>query len=94
MNEEKSQLLSSSGENSDHEEQSGSYGTDREDQDRLLRTAGYGFFHILLVAVCGMATAADGTQVFAVGFVVPIAEEDLHLSTARKGYLDASVFIG
>ena len=87
---EKTQLLSDS-------EGSGSASSAEEGErelERLLSAAGYGFFHLLLLLVSSLATAADGVEVLGVGFVVPIAEEDLRLNTIRKGYLDASVFVG
>ena len=62
--------------------------------EELLYSSGYGFFHVLLILVTGLATAADAVEIFGVSFVVPIAEKDLDLTTATKGYLDASIFIG
>lgn len=62
--------------------------------EALLSTAGYGLFHVLLLLVIGLATAADSVEIFGVSFVLPIADQDLDLSTAHKGYLDASIFIG
>ena len=73
--------------------------TTQEDKDArelegLLKSAGYGFFHILLTVLSGIVLAADAVEVIGVGFVVPIADKDLNLTTAQKGYLDASVFVG
>ena len=62
--------------------------------EELLNTAGFGFYHVLLVLVSGLATAADSIEVFGVSFVVPVADQDLELTTARKGWLDASIFMG
>ena len=62
--------------------------------ERLLDSAGYGFFHVLVILVSALALSADAVEILGVGFVVPIAEQDLNLNTARKGYLDASVFVG
>ena len=59
-----------------------------------LKKAGFGVFHVILVLVTGLATAADSVEIFGVSFVLPIADDDLDLSTAHKGYLDASIFIG
>jgi hypothetical protein len=66
---------------------------DRE-LERLLDSAGYGFFHVLVLLVLALALSADAVEVVGVGFVVPVAEQDLALDTPRKGYLDASVFVG
>ena len=72
--------------------------TDDHEKDReleeLLSTAGYGLFHVVVLLVSALSIGADAVEVLGVAFVVPIAEEDLNLTTARKGYLDASVFIG
>ena len=67
---------------------------DARQLERFLRHAGFGFFHVVLLLVIGLATAADAVEIFGVSFVVPIAEDDLELSTADKGWLDASIFIG
>ena len=62
-------------------------------EDRL-DTAGYGSFHVILILVAGIAAAADSVEIFGVSFVLPVADKDLDLSTALKGYLDASIFMG
>ena len=70
-------------------------GEDRERElERLLSASGYGLFHALLLLIATLCSAVDATEVLGVAFVMPVAEEDLKLTTARKGYLDASVFIG
>ena len=56
--------------------------------------AGFGVFHAFLLMATGLATAADAIEIFGVSFVVPVAEDDLNLSTSDKGWLDASIFIG
>ena len=62
--------------------------------EELLDSAGFGFFHVLLMILSGAALASDAIEEVGVAFVVPIAEEDLDLTTVRKGYLDGSVFVG
>lgn len=64
--------------------------------EEMLDTAGYGLFHVLVLLVSALSIGADAVEVLSVAFVVPVAEaeEDLNLTTARKGYLDASIFIG
>lgn len=73
-------------------------GDKRKQRDRkleeLLYSAGFGVFHVILILVTGLATAADAVEIFGVSFVIPIADRDLDLSTAHKGYLDASIFLG
>lgn len=62
--------------------------------ESYLKFSGFGVFHVFLLLVSGLATAADAIEIFGVSFVVPIAEGDLSLSTGDKGWLDASIFIG
>ena len=62
--------------------------------EQQLNLAGFGFFHVLLITVSGLAMAADSVEIFGVSFVVPIADKDLGLTTVEKGWLDASIFIG
>lgn len=62
--------------------------------ERMLSASGYGLFHVLLLLIACLPSAMAAVEVIGVAFVMPVAEEDLKLSTARKGYLDASVFIG
>ena len=62
--------------------------------EEQLSRAGFGFFHVMLVMVSGLATAADSVEIFGVSFVVPIADRDLRLNSADKGWLDAIIFIG
>ena len=62
--------------------------------ETYLKFSGFGIFHVFLLLVSGLATAADAVEIFGVSFVVPIAEDYLNLSTGDKGWLDASIFIG
>jgi len=62
--------------------------------EQQLTRAGFGFFHVVLLMVSGLVTAADSVEIFGVSFVVPIADRDLGLNSAEKGWLDAIVFIG
>ena len=62
--------------------------------EKQLESAGFGFFHVLLLLGSGLATAADAVEIFGVSFVVPIADSDLNLDSAKKGWLDAIIFLG
>ena len=62
--------------------------------ERQLNIAGFGFFHVVIIMVSGLALAADSVEIFGVSFVVPIADKDLGLTTVEKGWLDASIFMG
>ncbi len=68
-------------------------GKESKDLEGLLDSTGYGFFHVLLTILTGIALATDAIEVLGVAFIVPIAGKDLDL-TANKSYLDASVFVG
>ncbi len=61
--------------------------------EELIKSSGFGLFHVILVIVSGLALTADCVEVMAVSFVVPVAD-DLNMSTAEKGYLNASIFVG
>ena len=62
--------------------------------EACLENAGFGLFHVLLLLIAGLAVAADAVEIFGISFVVPVAERDLHLSSADKGWLDAIIFVG
>ena len=52
------------------------------------------FFLNQLLAVCGGANAADAVEILAVSFILPAAQDDLHLSGAEKGWLAGVIFAG
>ena len=62
--------------------------------ENYLKYSGFGLFHVFLLLVSGLATAADAVEIFGVSFVLPVAEEDIGLSTSNKGWLQASIFVG
>ncbi|CAF1259033.1 unnamed protein product, partial [Didymodactylos carnosus] len=62
--------------------------------DVLMSNAGLGRFHIWLTIVCGLANASDAIEVICVSFLLPSAECALSLDATKKGYLNASIFIG
>jgi len=59
-----------------------------------IRQTGYGKFHYLLLAICGWANASDAIEMIAVSFLLPSAECDLDMNSARKGWVTSSMFIG
>ncbi len=87
MNVEKDSAALSNNEAEEHEARA-------RELESYLRASGFGFFHVILLVVVGLATAADAVEVFSISFVLPIAGEDLDLTTAHKGWLDAGIFIG
>eukprot|EP00051_Salpingoeca_urceolata_P004171 m.63256 g.63256 ORF g.63256 m.63256 type:complete len:491 (-) comp13437_c0_seq2:1066-2538(-) len=63
--------------------------------DRVLEAAGVGRFTYTLLALCGLANAADAVEILAISFVITTtAECDLWLTDTRKGWLTATLFIG
>ena len=56
--------------------------------------AGYGKFHVLLLALCGWAVSSDAIEVLSVSFMLPSAQCDLKLSSGDKGWLNAIIFGG
>merc|ERR550519_3156761 len=56
--------------------------------------AGYGKFHYWLLFVCGWANASDAVEVLCISFLLPSAECDLSLTSDRKGWLSAILFVG
>ena len=60
--------------------------------ESYLKSSSLGFFLVFLLIVVGLATAVDAVELFSVAFVLPIAGQDLDLTTARKGWVTASLF--
>ncbi|XP_066270214.1 synaptic vesicle glycoprotein 2C-like [Branchiostoma lanceolatum] len=65
-----------------------------QDYENALQEAGFGRYQWTLFAALGMGLAADGVEIFVVGFVLPSAERDLCLSDQRKGWLGGIIFLG
>ena len=91
---ENSTLLPTSTVTVEEAEHGGDQNRDVRRLEAFLEDTGFGFFHVLVILFTGLATAADSVEIFGVAFVVPIAEDDLDLSSADKGWLDAIVFVG
>lgn len=95
MDETSNLLSSSAGEATAEEDtESEQQHDDVRDLEKQLFHAGFGFFHVILLLISGLATAADAVEIFGVSFIVPIAESDLDLDSGKKGWLDAVIFIG
>lgn len=52
------------------------------------------YFLNQLLVVCGGANAADAVEILAVSFILPAAQDDLHLSGLEKGWLAGMIFAG
>ena len=66
---------------------------ERQLEDQL-STVGFGFFHVLLAFIVALADAANMVEIFGVSFILPLDDIELVLRTARKGYMNASIFVG
>ncbi|XP_078286089.1 synaptic vesicle glycoprotein 2C [Rhinoraja longicauda] len=62
--------------------------------EEAVKETGFGTFHMLLLVICGWATASDAVEIMCVSFLLPTARCDLHLGTAEMGWLTASIFLG
>lgn len=62
--------------------------------EEAVEEAGFGWFHWLLLLVCGWANASDAVEILCVSFLLPTARCDLQLRTADMGLLTASIFLG
>ena len=64
--------------------------TSQNSLDTVLDQIPIGRFHYWLVAVCGLANAADAVEILVVSFVLPV----LDLSDSEKGILSCITFVG
>ncbi|KAM9814591.1 synaptic vesicle glycoprotein 2C isoform 1-T1 [Syngnathus typhle] len=62
--------------------------------EEAVEAAGFGWFHWLLLLVCGWANASDAVEIVCVSFLLPTARCDLQLSSSDMGLLTASIFLG
>ena len=62
--------------------------------EEALSLIGIGRFHIILLALCALANASDAIEILCVSFVLPVAQCDLSMSTADKGFLSSMTFLG
>ncbi|XP_037308228.2 synaptic vesicle glycoprotein 2B [Pungitius pungitius] len=62
--------------------------------EEAVEETGFGWFHWLLLLVCGWANASDAVEILCVSFLLPTARCDLQLSSSDMGLLTASIFLG
>lgn len=62
--------------------------------EEALTEVGTGRFQWMLMAVLGLANAADAVEILSVGLLGTAAEKDLHLTPERVGALNACIFAG
>ncbi|KAL4717278.1 hypothetical protein ACJJTC_017165 [Scirpophaga incertulas] len=69
-------------------------GSEKADFERAIELTGYGRFHYLLLAVCGLVSTSEEMDVISMSFILPSAQCDLDLTTQTKGWLNSIIFIG
>lgn len=67
---------------------------EKKSYDEVLDLVGIGKFHWVLVLILGWANVCDAVEVLCVSFLLPSAECELQMTSANKGWLSASIFIG
>lgn len=68
--------------------------TIRADFEQAIELTGYGKFHYLLLAICGLVSTSEEMDVISMSFILPSAQCDLDLNTQTKGWLNSIIFIG
>lgn len=67
---------------------------EKADFEKAIELTGYGRFHYLLLAVCGLVSTSEEMDVISMSFILPSAQCDLDLTTQTKGWLNSIIFIG
>ncbi|ALC48849.1 CG3168 [Drosophila busckii] len=62
--------------------------------ERAIELCGYGKFHYILLAICGLVSTSEEMDVISMSFILPSAQCDLDLNTQTKGWLNSIIFIG
>lgn len=66
----------------------------KADFETAIELTGYGKFHYLLLAICGLVSTSEEMDVISMSFILPSAQCDLDLNTQTKGWLNSIIFIG
>lgn len=66
----------------------------KADFEQAIELTGYGKFHYLLLAICGLVSTSEEMDVISMSFILPSAQCDLELNTQTKGWLNSIIFIG
>lgn len=62
--------------------------------EQAIELTGYGKFHYILLAICGLVSTSEEMDVISMSFILPSAQCDLNLNTQTKGWLNSIIFIG
>lgn len=66
----------------------------KADFEQAIELCGYGKFHYILLAICGLVSTSEEMDVISMSFILPSAQCDLDLNTQTKGWLNSIIFIG
>lgn len=66
----------------------------KADFETAIELTGYGKFHYILLAICGLVSTSEEMDVISMSFILPSAQCDLELNTQTKGWLNSIIFIG
>lgn len=66
----------------------------KADFEQAIELTGYGKFHYLLLAICGLVSTSEEMDVISMSYILPSAQCDLDLNTKTKGWLNSIIFIG
>uniref|UniRef100_A0A8D8ABG9 Synaptic vesicle glycoprotein 2C n=4 Tax=Culex pipiens TaxID=7175 RepID=A0A8D8ABG9_CULPI len=66
----------------------------KADFEHAIELTGYGRFHYILLAICGLVSTSEEMDVISMSFILPSAQCDLDLNTQSKGWLNSIIFIG
>lgn len=66
----------------------------KADFEQAIELTGYGKFHYMLLAICGLVSTSEEMDVISMSFILPSAQCDLDLNTQTKGWLNSIIFIG
>uniref|UniRef100_U5EQ91 Putative transmembrane transport n=1 Tax=Corethrella appendiculata TaxID=1370023 RepID=U5EQ91_9DIPT len=66
----------------------------KADFEQAIELTGYGRFHYILLAICGLVSTSEEMDVISMSFILPSAQCDLNLNTQTKGWLNSIIFIG
>lgn len=67
---------------------------EKADFENAIELTGYGKFHYILLAICGLVSTSEEMDVISMSFILPSAQCDLELNTQTKGWLNSIIFIG
>lgn len=62
--------------------------------DEAVRLTGYGKFNYFIVIISGIVLSAVLLETLSISFVLPVAENDLQLSTEDKGIVSSVAYAG